>query len=166
MERPGLRIEIDRGIARQMLEFWRERYDAIVVDGGDLRSAVESGFAELADDILLVTSQDLAALCMPRGGRIELLDLASGTHGKVRLVVNRYAAAGMKREDLRAALQLEPYATVATGWKHSRRRCSGAIRRRRAQVPAERPRARPATSRRPSGGEEGLFLADLLPLRK
>ena len=114
MERPGLRIEIDRGIARQMLEFWRERYDAIVVDGGDLRSAVESGFAELADDVLLVTSQDLAALHATRRS-LELLDLASGTHGKVRLVVNRYAASGMKREDLRAALQLEPYATVADG---------------------------------------------------
>jgi pilus assembly protein CpaE len=113
-ERPGLRIEIDREITRQLLEFWRERYDAVVVDGGDLRSAVDSGVAELSDDILLVTSQELAALHATRRS-IELLELAPGTHGKVRLVVNRYSAARMGRDDLRTALQIEPYATVADG---------------------------------------------------
>jgi Flp pilus assembly CpaE family ATPase len=113
-ERPGLRIEIDRGIAGQLLDFWRERYDMIVVDGGDLRSAIESGFAELADDILLVATQDLAALHATRRG-IELLDRAEGTRGKVRLVINRYGAGGIKREDLRTALQVEPFATVLDG---------------------------------------------------
>ena len=113
-ERPGLRIEIDRGVAGQLLEFWRERYDAVVVDGGDLRSAMESGFAELADDILLVTTQDLAALHATRRST-EILDQAAGTRGKVRLVVNRYAADGMKREDLRAVLQMEPFAMVDDG---------------------------------------------------
>jgi pilus assembly protein CpaE len=113
-ERPGLRIEIDRGVAGQLLEFWRERYDVVVVDGGDLRSAMESGFAELADDILLVTTQDLAALHATRRST-EILDQAAGTRGKVRLVVNRYAADGMKREDLRAVLQMEPFAMVDDG---------------------------------------------------
>jgi pilus assembly protein CpaE len=61
-ESPSIRTEIGRGLAGEISSYWRERYDAVVVDCGDVRSAVESGFASAADAVLLVTTNELAAL--------------------------------------------------------------------------------------------------------
>jgi len=115
LARPALHIEMARGVAQELLEFWRQRYDIVVIDAGDARAAIECGCAALADEILLVATQDLAALHAARRN-IELLCQASGVQGKLRLVLNRYApGTGMKREDVGTALQLEAFATVSDG---------------------------------------------------
>jgi len=116
-EAPIARLEIGRSLAGEFMAFWRERYDAVVVDAPDLRTAAESGLAAHADQVLLVTTNELAALHATRRA-IEFLDLSAAERGRLRLVVNRYVpAAGLKREDLKTVLQVEPYAVLSNDYE-------------------------------------------------
>src|ERR1035437_3033788 len=66
-EDPTTRTEVSRQFAGELCTFWRERYEAVVLDLPDVRAAVDCGFAALADTVLLVTTNELAAV--PGAGR-------------------------------------------------------------------------------------------------
>jgi pilus assembly protein CpaE len=115
-ETPMARLEIGRALAGELLNFWRERYATIVVDAPDLRVAADSGFLTQTDEILLVTTNELAALHATRRA-IEYLDATVADRARVHLVVNRYTpATGLKCGDLKAALHLEPYAVLSNDY--------------------------------------------------
>ena len=115
-ETPMARLEIGRALAGELLNFWRERYSAVVVDAPDLRVASENGFLPQMDQILLVTTNELAALHATRRA-IEYLDRTVSDRGRVHLVVNRYTpSTGLKRDDLKTALHLEPYAVLSNDY--------------------------------------------------
>jgi pilus assembly protein CpaE len=103
-------------IAASLAGFWRNRYDTVVVDTPNARAAVESGFAALADDLLLVSTNELSALHATRRA-IEHLEQTVPDRTRLRLVLNRYTAStGLKREDVRTALQVEPFAILSNDY--------------------------------------------------
>lgn len=94
----------------ELFRFWRQQYQAIVVDHPGANSSFD--LAAAADEVLLVTTNDLAALHGTRR-TLECMDKKAVDRAKVKLVVSRYrASAGLKREDVKAALKMEPYATL------------------------------------------------------
>jgi pilus assembly protein CpaE len=116
-EDPTTCTEVSRQLASELCTFWRERYEAVILDLPDIRSAADCGFAALADLVLLVTTNELAALHATRRG-LRYLDAAAGERAKLRLVLNRYTpATGLKREDVKAALALEPYAILCNDYE-------------------------------------------------
>jgi pilus assembly protein CpaE len=115
-EDPTARLDVGRQAA-DVCAFWRERYQTIVLDLADVRSAADSGFARMADLILLVTTNELAALQTTRRG-LSCLDQAGADRSRLRLVLNRYTpATGLKREDVHKALAVEPFATLCNDYE-------------------------------------------------
>jgi pilus assembly protein CpaE len=116
-EDPGIRLEIGRQAANEMCAFWRERYQAVVIDTGDVRSAVDTGFAAIADLVLLVTTNELSALQSTRRA-IGCLDQAMSGRSRLRLLLNRYTPlTGLKREDVEKVLSVEPFATLGNDYE-------------------------------------------------
>ena len=116
-EDPTTRTEVSRQFAGELCAFWRERYEAVVLDLPDVRAAVDCGFAALADIILLVTTNELAALQATRRG-LRYLDAGGGDRAKLRLILNRYTpATGLKREDVKTALALQPFAILCNDYE-------------------------------------------------
>jgi pilus assembly protein CpaE len=116
-ENPATRIEINPQLAGELCGFWRERYDATVLDLSDVRAAADCGFAALADTVLLVTTNELAALQSTRRA-LAYLNQAAIDRGRLRLVLNRYTpATGLKRDDLKTALGLEPFAALSNDYE-------------------------------------------------
>jgi len=65
----------------------------------------------------MVTTNELAALQSTRRA-LAYLDHAGADRGRLRLVLNRYTpATGLKREDVRTALGLEPFATLSNDYE-------------------------------------------------
>jgi pilus assembly protein CpaE len=113
---PATRIEVDPQTAGQLCGFWRERYEIVVIDLAEARGAADTGFAALADCVLLVTANELASLQATRRAA-EYLEKPMGGRERLRLILNRYnPATGLKREDVLRALGLEPYATLVDDW--------------------------------------------------
>ena len=114
---PSTRIEVGRQLAGELAAFWRERYDVVVLDTPDVRVATESGFAAIADQILVVTTNELAALHATRRA-IDYLDQSLRERSRIRLIVNRYIpATGIRHEDLKTALQVEPFAMLGNDYE-------------------------------------------------
>jgi pilus assembly protein CpaE len=115
-EDPASRTEVSRQFAGQLCTFWRERYRTIVLDLPDVRTAADCGFLGLADVILMVTTNELAAL-HATGRGLRLLS-GAGEQAKVRLILNRYTpATGLKREDVKTALSLSPFAVLCNDYE-------------------------------------------------
>ena len=115
-EDPTTRTEVSRQVAGELCAFWRERYEAVVLDLPDVCAAVNCGFAALADIVLLVTTNELAALQATRRG-LRYLDAGAGDRAKLRLILNRYTpATGLKREDVKTALALQPFAILCNDY--------------------------------------------------
>lgn len=111
-ENPCSPCAVTPEVARALAAFWRARYDPIVLDFPGANAAAASGFAALADDLLLVSTNELAALHAARRS-IEVLEQTVPDRTRVRLILNRYTpATGLKREDVKTALQVEPYAIL------------------------------------------------------
>jgi pilus assembly protein CpaE len=111
-EDPATRLEIGAALADEMLAWWKQRYDAVVLDLPDVRSASDSGLLAHADRTLLITTNELAALHAARRA-IEFLALPADRNRR-HLIVNRYAPAlGLKKEDLKAALPAELFAVLS-----------------------------------------------------
>ena len=115
-DNPAAGVEIDRAAAADLLRFWQAQYEAIVVDtAGAQPGAVE--FIRLADQILLVTTNELVALHATRRS-VDYLEKNAIDRRRLRLVVNRYSpATGLKREEVQSALKLEPYALLANEYE-------------------------------------------------
>jgi len=111
-EDPATHTQVSRQFAGELCAFWRERYQAVVVDLPDVRAAVDCGFAALADIVLLVTTNELGAL-QATSRSLRYLDAGSSDRAKLRLILNRYTpATGLKREDVKIALAVEPFAIL------------------------------------------------------
>ena len=116
-ESPATHIEIGRPLAGELCSWWRDRYAATVVDLPDVRAAADCGLATLADAVLLVTTNELAALQSTRRA-LAYLDHAGVDRARVRLVLNRYTpATGLKRDDVKTALGLEPFTSLANDYE-------------------------------------------------
>jgi pilus assembly protein CpaE len=113
---PATRLDTARQAA-ELCAFWRDRYQTVVIDLADVRSAADSGFAAVADTIFLVTSNELAALQTTRRA-LSCLDQAMPDRSRLRLVLNRYTpATGLKREDVQKALSIEPFAALSNDYE-------------------------------------------------
>jgi Flp pilus assembly CpaE family ATPase len=116
-EDPAARLEVGRQAAADLCAFWSARYGTVVLDLADVRSAAESGFAAHADSILLVTTNELAALQTTRRALI-CLDRAGADRARLRLVLNRYTpATGLKREEVHKALSVAPFAALCNDYE-------------------------------------------------
>ncbi|MCU1238967.1 MAG: Flp pilus assembly protein ATPase CpaE-like protein [Candidatus Solibacter sp.] len=116
-EDAATRFEIGRQLAGEFCNFWRERYETVVLDLADVRSAVDSGFAAVADTVLLVTTNELAALQTTRRA-IACLEPAGSDRSRLRLVLNRYTpATGLKHDDVHKVLSLEPFAALGNDYE-------------------------------------------------
>jgi len=109
-------VEIDRQAAAELLAFWRRHYDAIVLD---LAGANTAGFefAAHSDEVLLVTTNELAALHATKRA-MECLEKISVDKARLKLLVTRYTpSTGLKREDVKSALKLEPWALLSNDYE-------------------------------------------------
>ena len=114
-ENPTTQIPIDHASAVQLIGFWRDHYDAVVLDlPGPHGPGTE--LALLSDEVLLVTTNELAALHATRRSIAALQPSGIGPD-KLKLVVTRYTpATGLKREDVEIALKLAPYAVLSNDY--------------------------------------------------
>lgn len=112
-EDPSASVAIDRPSAMELICFWREHYQRIVLD----LPGVASDFIPLCDELLLVTTNELAALHATRRA-VEWLEHSGVESEKIKLVVTRYTpATGLKREDVERALKLAPYALLMNDYE-------------------------------------------------
>ena len=115
-ENPATALEIDHAAASGLLTFWRSHYEAIVLDTAGAQPGMVE-FARLADQILLVTTNELVTLHATRRS-VEYLEQNAIERRRLRLVVNRYSpATGLKREEVQTALKLEPYVLLANEYE-------------------------------------------------
>jgi len=109
-------VDMDRQAADELVAFWRQHYDGILID---LPGAHSAGFvfAAVADEVLLVTTNELAALHATRR-TMECLEKVSVDKSRLKLVVTRYTpSTGLKREDVQTALKLEPWALLSNDYE-------------------------------------------------
>jgi pilus assembly protein CpaE len=116
-EDAAVRCAVTPEIAGQLAASWRKRYEITVLDVADARAAVDSGFAACADEVLLIATNELAALHATRRS-IELLAHTAAARARLRLVLNRYTpSTGLQRGDVQTALQVEPFATLSNDYE-------------------------------------------------
>jgi pilus assembly protein CpaE len=78
---------------------------------------VGSDLIPLCDELLLVTTNELAALHATRRA-IEWLDQNGVSSTRIKLLVTRYTpATGLKRDDVERALRLAPYALLSNDYE-------------------------------------------------
>lgn len=115
-ENPGSGVAIDRPAAMELVCYWREHYERVVLDLPGMGSA-GSDFVPLCDEVLLVTTNELSALHATRRS-LECLDQSGLERNKLKLLVTRYTpATGLKREDVETALKLAPYALLSNDYE-------------------------------------------------
>lgn len=115
-EHPAASTAVDRPAAVELVCFWREHYEAIVLDTA---GAVGAGgcLASLSDEILVVTTNELGALHATKR-TIECLEPSGMASGRVKLLVTRYTpATGLKSEDVETALHLPPFALLSNDYE-------------------------------------------------
>lgn len=90
-----------------LIEFARQRYVLVVADGPPLSSRWGIGLASLCDELVLVTTNELAAVHAAQHA-LAHLDRRRIERSKVRLVLNRFQrGAGLSREAIATALHFE-----------------------------------------------------------
>jgi pilus assembly protein CpaE len=94
------------------LQFVRENYAAVVLDSPGPLSDWHLSLARSADEVLLVTTNELAAVHATLRA-IQLLERAGADRSHLRLIVNRYEKDnGLMREAIETALKLEVFWTL------------------------------------------------------
>ncbi len=110
------RIRLGQPGMRDLLRFLKPRYDAVILDLPGAAAALEMALIEPAQHLLLVTTNELAALHAARRS-LEFLERGGAGKARLRLIVNRYTPrTGLKRDDVRTALELEPYAVLGNDY--------------------------------------------------
>jgi pilus assembly protein CpaE len=99
-----------------ILEFARHYYDVIVVDTGGVYGEWNLNQARAANDLLLVTTNELPALQAAQRA-LSYLDTNRIGRWKVRLIVNRYHRdVGLSRDVIGTALHAEVFETVPSDY--------------------------------------------------
>jgi pilus assembly protein CpaE len=94
------------------LQFVRLHYGAVILDSPGPLSDWHLSLARSADEILLVTTNELAAVHSSVRA-IQLLEQAGADRSRIRLIVNRYEKDnGLVREAIEAALKIEVFWTL------------------------------------------------------
>ena len=104
-----------------VLRFCRQMYDNITIDMGSVFGKWNLDLATEADDLILVTTNELPAL---RAAQRALVYLESRNvlPDKTRLVINRYSSdAGLNREAIETALGQKIYQTVPSDYESVQR---------------------------------------------
>ena len=115
-EDPSTRLDITRQTAAELLAFWRQHYEAVVLDVSGVRSEGFE-FVAVSDEILLITTNELPALHATRRF-IECLEHGTVDRARLKLVVNRYTpATGLKRDDIGNILRLQPYGVLGNDFE-------------------------------------------------
>lgn len=92
-----------------LVEFVKTQYDAIVLDSGGIYGSWGLGLARLADELLMVSTNELPALQATQRAFTHL-DAQRVERSKTRLLVNRYNRdVGLSREVIETALHEEVY---------------------------------------------------------
>jgi pilus assembly protein CpaE len=95
-----------------ILDYSRRVYDAVVLDTGGVYGDWNLSLARMCDDLLLVTTNELAALHAVLRAH-PYLRSNGADWSKTRLVVNRYSdAVGLRRESIETALQSGVFETL------------------------------------------------------
>jgi Flp pilus assembly CpaE family ATPase len=115
-EHPSSAAAVDRPAAVELVCFWREHYEAVVLD---TPGAQDSGgcLASLSDEILVVTTNELGPLHATKR-TLESLVQSGVPAGRPKLLVNRYTpATGLKAEDVKTALHLACFALLSNDYE-------------------------------------------------
>jgi pilus assembly protein CpaE len=89
------------------VEFARNNYETVVIDIGGVYGRWSCSLANLSDEILLVTTNELAALQATQRS-LAYLDRARIDRSKLRIVVNRFNRDfGLNRDVIEAALHAD-----------------------------------------------------------
>jgi Flp pilus assembly CpaE family ATPase len=115
-ESPACPVVLDRPAAVELICFWREHYDAVVLDTAGV---VGPGvwLSSLSDEIFLVTTNELGALHATKRS-LECLDRTGVPAERVKLIVTRYTpSTGLKLEDFKTALRLIPFALLSNDYE-------------------------------------------------
>ena len=97
----------DPSAVSELFQFWRENYGLTILDSPGPVSAWQVSLARAADDLLLVTTNELAAIHTTQRV-LSHLQGAGVEKRRVRLVINRYQREnGLSEEAIRTALKLD-----------------------------------------------------------
>jgi pilus assembly protein CpaE len=89
---------------RELVQFWRSRYNLVLLDAPGMPAAVSAEIAAVADRVLMVTTDDLGALHATRRS-LEILDQEGIPREHVDLILNRDCpGTALGRESVRRAL--------------------------------------------------------------
>jgi pilus assembly protein CpaE len=92
-----------------ILDYARNNYDVVVIDAGGVYGEWNLAQARIANDLLLVTTNELPALQAAQRA-LSYLDANRIGRWKIRLIVNRYMRdVGLSREVIATALHTEVY---------------------------------------------------------
>jgi len=115
-ENPAAAAVLDRPAAVELICFWREHYEAVVLDTPGARDP-GGCLASLSDEILVVTTNELGALHGTKR-TLEYLEQSGVPAGRPKLLVTRYTpATGLKAEDVKRALRLPPFALLSNDYE-------------------------------------------------
>jgi pilus assembly protein CpaE len=103
--------------ASAIIEYARGAYDLVVLDAGSVYGDWNLSQAQLADEILLITTNELTSLQAVQRA-LSYLDANSVGRYKVRLIVNRYDRhVGLSRDVIGTALHMEIYHLMPTDYE-------------------------------------------------
>ena len=113
---PASPVALDRPAAVELVCFWREHYDAVVLDTPGACGSAAS-LASLSDEIFLVTTNELGALHASKRS-LDFLGQAGIPPERLKLVVTRYTpATGLKSDDFKTALRMVPFALLSNDYE-------------------------------------------------
>lgn len=102
--------------AGSVIEYARATYDAVVLDTGGVYGDWNLSQAHLADEILLVTTNELTALQAVQRA-LSYLDANNVGRFKLRLIVNRYDRhAGLSNDVIGTALNIDIFHIIPTDY--------------------------------------------------
>ena len=100
-----------------IVNFARDHYDIIILDAGNVYGPWNLSQAQLADEVLLVTTNELPALQAAQRA-LNYLDVGRVGRYKTRLVVNRYnREVGLSKEVIATALNSDVYHIIPSDFE-------------------------------------------------
>jgi MinD-like ATPase involved in chromosome partitioning or flagellar assembly len=100
-----------------ILDYARHNYDVVIIDAGGVYGEWNLNQARIANELLLVTTNELPALQAAQRA-LSYLDANRIGRWKIRLVVNRYLRdVGLSREVIATALHTEVYDIIPSDYE-------------------------------------------------
>jgi pilus assembly protein CpaE len=99
-----------------VIEFCRQAYDNVTIDGGAAYGPWVLSLANLCDELLLVTTNELPALRATQRV-LQTLDRNRVERSKIRLIVNRYHPdVGLNQEAIETALHIDVFHVIPSDY--------------------------------------------------